>query len=55
MRELVMRHLVARVPPSAVPDMIAAAVLTVVQVNIAKGWLLLINDLLTADVVITSA
>ena len=30
MRELVMRHLVARVPPSAVPGMIAATVLAVV-------------------------
>ena len=30
MRELVMRHLVARVPPAAVPDMIAATVLAVV-------------------------
>lgn len=37
MRELVMRHLVARVPPSAVPDMIAATVLAVVPWALDEG------------------
>ena len=32
-----MRHLVARVPPSAVPDMIAAAVLTVAPWALDEG------------------
>ena len=38
MRELVMRHLVARVPPAAVPDMIAATVLAVVPWAPEEGF-----------------
>ena len=38
MRELVMRHLVARVPPAAVPDMIAATVLAVVPWALEEGF-----------------